>query len=228
MVNYFNILPIILLDVFIILIFEGILFFTYLLKLQEDLVKKQLLTYIERITEFIIKNQNTIINIDQIKDNIYKIKDNLDNHSLKLISTDINNNSNNNSNNKINSQIINEIKDLLNELEQNKELKKEDLNLLLILNKTLEKENKFIENNKKKGLYIFLLIILFIVISFITYCIVVNYYFVNVIEWKKIFIIVIATIILIIIMEALYVVYILFNKKINTSKLKLDLLQTIV
>lgn len=47
--NYYNILPTILIDVLIILIFEGLLFFLYLEKQQEKIISTQLLDFLDKL-----------------------------------------------------------------------------------------------------------------------------------------------------------------------------------
>ena len=49
--NYYNILPIIVIDIFIILVFEGLLFFLYLLKEQERIISEQLTTVLNNINK---------------------------------------------------------------------------------------------------------------------------------------------------------------------------------
>ena len=58
--NYYNILPTILIDVLIILIFEGLLFFLYLEKQQENIISNQLNDFIEKVNQTKIqKTDNT-------------------------------------------------------------------------------------------------------------------------------------------------------------------------
>lgn len=49
--NYYNILPTILIDILIILIFEGLLFFLYLEKQQENIISNQLNNFFEKINQ---------------------------------------------------------------------------------------------------------------------------------------------------------------------------------
>jgi len=49
--NYYNIIPIILIDIFIILVFEGLLFFLYLAKEQQHIISKQLHAVFNKINE---------------------------------------------------------------------------------------------------------------------------------------------------------------------------------
>jgi uncharacterized protein YacL len=49
--NYYNILPTILIDILIILIFEGLLFFLYLEKQQENIISNQLNNFFEKINK---------------------------------------------------------------------------------------------------------------------------------------------------------------------------------
>lgn len=231
--NYFNIIPIILLDAFIILLFEGILFFTYLLQIQEKIVKEQLQNYIEKLIEVIDKNKNLIINIDNIKLNLIKIYNtNNTNNKVELINDKLTESPL--INDKIlNSSLLRYMEELINELEKNEKINskitdsQKKLNLFKLLLKTMQKEELTLENNKKKGLLLLILILTFIIIILLVYILIVKYYFNANIEWSKIFIIVFITIILIMIMEGLYVVYILFNKKFNNNRFKLDLLKTL-
>ena len=55
--NYYNILPTILIDILIILIFEGLLFFLYLEKQQENIISNQLNNFFEKINQ--TKQQTT-------------------------------------------------------------------------------------------------------------------------------------------------------------------------
>ena len=49
--NYYNVLPIILIDVLIILIFEGLLFFLYLEKKQEKIITNQLSDFFDKLNQ---------------------------------------------------------------------------------------------------------------------------------------------------------------------------------
>ena len=49
--NYYNVLPIILIDVLIILIFEGLLFFLYLEKQQEKIITNQLSDFFDKLNQ---------------------------------------------------------------------------------------------------------------------------------------------------------------------------------
>jgi len=49
--NYYNILPTILIDILIILIFEGLLFFLYLEKQQENIISNQLSDFFDKINQ---------------------------------------------------------------------------------------------------------------------------------------------------------------------------------
>ena len=49
--NYYNILPIILIDIFIILVFEGLVFFLYLEKQQEKIISNQLGKFLALLNE---------------------------------------------------------------------------------------------------------------------------------------------------------------------------------
>ena len=49
--NYYNILPIILIDIFIILVFEGLVFFLYLVKQQENIISSQLGNFLALLNE---------------------------------------------------------------------------------------------------------------------------------------------------------------------------------
>ena len=61
--NYHNIIPVIILDVLIILIFEGLLFFLYLEKQQENIINRELNKFFEKIkTENQQNNLFTILN----------------------------------------------------------------------------------------------------------------------------------------------------------------------
>lgn len=60
MYNYYNIIPIILLDVFIILVFEGLLFYFYLLDSAEKSVKLQLDTSIQNASGILSRYQNQL------------------------------------------------------------------------------------------------------------------------------------------------------------------------
>jgi len=55
--NYYNILPTILIDILIILIFEGLLFFLYLEKQQENIISNQLSDFFDKINQ--TKQQST-------------------------------------------------------------------------------------------------------------------------------------------------------------------------
>ena len=57
--NYYNIIPIIIIDIFIILVFEGLLFFLYLAKEQQHIISNQLHKVFENINEK--KKQNNIL-----------------------------------------------------------------------------------------------------------------------------------------------------------------------
>ena len=56
--NFHNILPIICIDIFIILLFEGLLFFLYLDKQQENIIFKQLMKFFENNNEDVSKQQS--------------------------------------------------------------------------------------------------------------------------------------------------------------------------
>lgn len=49
--NYYNILPIILIDIFIILVFEGLVFFLYLVNQQEKIISNQLGKFLALLNE---------------------------------------------------------------------------------------------------------------------------------------------------------------------------------
>lgn len=71
--NYYNILPTILIDVFIILVFEGLLFFLYLDKQQEKIIKNQLNTVKNNNPTIanIINSYNNYVNKSKLKEKHY-------------------------------------------------------------------------------------------------------------------------------------------------------------
>jgi len=66
--NFYNIIPIILIDIFIILVFEGLLFFLYLVKEQQHIISKQLHIVFKNINKqkqkYNILDTNTDTNTD--------------------------------------------------------------------------------------------------------------------------------------------------------------------
>lgn len=73
--NYYNILPIILIDVFIILLFEGIMFFLYLIIQQTNIVSNEITAFFESInkTKLSLTFQETRPLFDAINTQLNKI-----------------------------------------------------------------------------------------------------------------------------------------------------------
>lgn len=171
--NYYNIIPAILIDVFIILIFEGLLFFLYLEKKEENIITSQLDNNLQNAIRSIGNKQN----IDTI------------NTVLK-------------------SMAVNKV---LNPLDIQKDA-----------------EKNYIEKTRTKGIIIFISVVFGVLLLLLLYKYIVVDVFNNTINWFKVGIIVSFTISLIIIMEILYIMYVLFNKKFNDSEIELYFLKAII
>ena len=64
MSNYYNMLPIIIIDIFIILVFEGLLFFLYLLKEQEKIISSQLTKVLNNVNKK--KQDNNLSHLNEL------------------------------------------------------------------------------------------------------------------------------------------------------------------
>lgn len=226
MYNYYNILPIILIHIFIIILFEGMLFFVYLMKKQEEIVSEQLDNYSKKLIAIINGNLPDIKLIetkefnDKIQSNNNNYLNTLDSHQdfTKL--------------EKLNSETIN-VNDIL-QRRLTQELKSQNLNindklaLKKALNVAMDNEKQYLENNYKKGMHIFIAILGSIILLLAFYTYLVYYVWKQHIDWKDVLIIVGSVILLIVIMELLYVFGILFNKKFNYSHIKLAFIDALI
>lgn len=175
MYNYYNIIPIILIHVFIIILFEGLLFYFYLLDAAEKTVSDQLSSYLSVVFTNLNKYQAELPLFQQT------------------------------ANNKITGGIHSSISEKITS----------------IIEESKDKEEKHIQNRYSNGIKRFLIILGSILFLLGAYVFMVQYTYKKTIDWQTVFIVVGITIILIVIMEVLYVMMILFNKKFNTSEIQL-------
>ena len=167
--SYYNILPIILIDIFIILLFEGLMFFLYLIQKEENIINNQLNAFMALLNQKKLEHNDTATQIALQKGNEY----------------------------------------ISNTMEI-----------------SMKNEESYIAEQYKYGIIIYSCIMVGIVLILIGYIYIVKKYS-KTLDWTKIFVIVFITFILIIIMELLYIKYVLFNKKFNTSQIQLDFVNAI-
>ncbi len=157
--NYHNIIPVILIDVIIILLFEGIVFFLFLAKEQEKTV-------------------------------------------------------------------INEIGEALN-TNRKKSTDNAELALDLLIQKSINNEEEYINKEYTKGVIFYTCIVIGILIILCIYVYVVYKKLHKHIDWKFISCVVFITFVLIMLLEGLFIKYVLFNKQFNGLHLKLDFINAL-
>jgi hypothetical protein len=69
--SYYNILPIILIDIFIILLFEGLMFFLYLIQKEENIINNQLNAFMALLNQKKLEHNDTATQIALQKGNEY-------------------------------------------------------------------------------------------------------------------------------------------------------------